>query len=207
MARDIKWSAGVIFTIFFSSITVITAPMTSTTIKWASNFRPHGGYVDEILFVQYPSEDYNQVIYALQRGEIDVYDTQIPVKYLPSLLTDPNISVQIESDNMFRHITLNCDNFPTNITGYRRALAYSLDKYKIVTKVTGETGKPLDSYIPPCATEWEIESSLSEHFYEKDITKGNASLEASGFKDLDNDGWREYDVNNNDVWDETVDID
>ncbi|MFX0051673.1 MAG: ABC transporter substrate-binding protein [Candidatus Hodarchaeota archaeon] len=207
MAKFINLSAGVIFIIFFSTVTVFTTPVTTTTINWASDFRPHGGYVDEILFVQYPSEDYNQVMYALLRGEIDAYDTQIPVKYLPGLLTNPDISVQIEPNNRFRLISLDCSIFPTNITGYRRALAYGIDKHKIIMEVTGGAGKPFDSYIPPCAAEWEIERLLSEHFYEKDIAKGNASLEAAGFKDLDNDGWREYDVNSNDAWDETVDVD
>ncbi|MFX0066064.1 MAG: ABC transporter substrate-binding protein [Candidatus Hermodarchaeota archaeon] len=207
MAKFINLAAGVIFIIFFSPVTVITAPMTSMKFNWAPNFRPHGGYVDEILFVQYPSEDYKQVMYALQSGEIDACAGQIPVKYAPGLLTYPNISVQIEPNNRFRHIALNCCLFPTNITGYRRALVYGIDKHKISMEVTGGAGKPFDSYIPPCATEWQIESSLSEHFYDKNIAKGNASLEAAGFKDLDNDGWREYDVNDNNVWDETIDID
>jgi ABC-type transport system substrate-binding protein len=207
LAKDINLSVGVIFIIFFSSITVISTPMSSTTVNWASNFRPHGGFADELLFVMYPFNDYNQVIYSLLRGEIDAYAGQIPVNCLPGLLTDPNISVQIEPSSSFRIITLNCGLFPANITGYRRALAYSIDKHKIIIEAIGGAGKPFDSYIPSCAREWEIESSMTEHFYEKDIAKGNASLETAKFKDLDSDGWREYDVNSNDIWDETIDVD
>ncbi|MFX0171883.1 MAG: hypothetical protein ACFE9L_08185, partial [Candidatus Hodarchaeota archaeon] len=62
-------------------------------------------------------------------------------------------------------------------------------------------GSPLDSYIPIPATEWEVESQMTTHFYDKDIGSGNASLEAAGFKDLDGDGWRDYDSNDNGVLD------
>ncbi|MFX0206859.1 MAG: ABC transporter substrate-binding protein [Candidatus Hodarchaeota archaeon] len=207
MVKLLDLPAGIVLIILFSITPVITSPMIHTGTIWTSDFRPHGGYVDEVLFVMYPSEDYHQVLNAVQRGEIDAYDETIPSKYLPGLLTNPNISVKIQPSTRYRQITLNCDRFPTNITGYRRALAYGMDKFKISMEVTGGAGKPLDSYIPLSATQWEIESSLTENFYEKDIAKGNASLEAAGFKDIDGDGWREYDVNNNGVWDLSTDID
>jgi ABC-type transport system substrate-binding protein len=173
----------------------------------ASGWDPHGAYVDDVVYAVYPSEDIAQAILALRTGEIDAYDERIPYTQLKDLINDPDITVNISLGSIYRQLTLNSERFPTNITGYRRALAFGMDKYKVMEEAIGGVGEPLDSYIPTVATEWEVESSLTTHFYDKDIVSANASLEAAGFKDLDGDGWREYDVNGNDVWDAGTDLD
>ncbi|MFX0204962.1 MAG: ABC transporter substrate-binding protein [Candidatus Hodarchaeota archaeon] len=193
---------------FFFTSTVVPSPVeTKTTDKWASDFRPIGAYVDEILFTIYPTTDTPQAMLALQSGGFDAYDERVLKEYLPTLVPDPDVDVRISLGSMYRVLVLNCLRFPTNITGYRRAMAYGMDKYKINIEAIDGAGVPLDSYVPIIATEWEVESELVEHFYNKDIVSGNASLDASGFKDLDGDGWREYDVNDNGVWDAGIDKD
>ncbi|MFX0051799.1 MAG: ABC transporter substrate-binding protein [Candidatus Hermodarchaeota archaeon] len=195
-----------LITIFCAS-TVFPSSNSVMTATWVSGFRPHGAYVDEVVFKVYASTDVDQTMLDLQNGVIDAYDEHIQDTYVPSLTSNPDIAVNNYLIPIYRHNSLNCDLFPTNITNFRRAIAFGMDKYKANTDVTGGIGAPLDSYISPVATEWEVESAMANHFYDKDIISGNASLEAAGFKNLDNDGWREYDTNGNGQWDAGVDID
>ncbi len=194
---------GLLIILFTSTISVL--PMRTTNGKWASDFRPYGGYIDEVLFKIYTND--SQAIEALQQGEIDAYDQPIWAKDLPKLENHPDISVSYTSSAIFRLLGLNCGRFPTNITGYRRAMAFGMDKYRATEEAEGEFATPLDSFIPTSISEWEVESQLSEHFYDADYVSGNKSLEAAGFIDLDNDGWREYDKNSNGLWDAGIDLD
>jgi ABC-type transport system substrate-binding protein len=189
--------------IFTSTITV--SPVSTADGRWASDFRPYGGYVDEVLLKIFRSV--SQAMEALQQGEIDAYDERVLLEYLPAFKSDPNITVSYTPSITFRLLGLNSFRFPTNITGYRRAMAFAMDKYKATEEAVGKLGTPLDSFVPPCLTEWAVEDKLNTSFYDTDFVSGNQSLEAAGFKDLDHDGWREYDKNNNDLWDAGIDLD
>ncbi|MFX0052629.1 MAG: ABC transporter substrate-binding protein [Candidatus Hermodarchaeota archaeon] len=192
----------VLMVICFS--TVVAAPLKLVTDKWSSDFRPHGGYVDEILFMP---NDYEFNAAALMNGEIDTWDERIPSLYILGLIKNPEIEVKIGLSTGYRVIVFNCERFPTNITAYRRAMAFALDKNMTNTEAIGGSGEPLDSYIPLVVPEWGVEKNLTSHFYDADVVAGNASLEAAGFIDLDNDGWREFDKNHNGEWDIGYDLD
>ncbi len=194
----------VLITLFFISTSSVL-PVSSNNVMWASVFRPHGGYVDEILIKVY--EETSQAMEALQNGEIDVHDYDMLPEYELELRSNPNISVTYTPSASFRTLILNCERFPTNITAYRRAMAFGMDKYKAKEEIVGDLGTPLDSYIPTCLTEWAVENDLESYFYDTDFISGNTSLENAGFIDLDGDGWREYDKNNNNQWDTGVDLD
>lgn len=196
---------GIILLSLSCFTTVFSSPSHTLNDKWSTNFRPYGAYVDEILFLIHGSSD--SAMSALHSGEIDAYDDRVPPEFVPDLMMNPNIEVKSSPSTFFRQLSLNCGRFPTNITGYRRAMAFGLDKYQNNEQAIEGRGYPLDSYIPLSATEWEIESSLNEHFYESDLMSGKEALENAGFVDLDGDGWREYDVNGNNIWDIGVDLD
>ncbi|MHA2172410.1 MAG: ABC transporter substrate-binding protein [Candidatus Kariarchaeaceae archaeon] len=173
------------------------SPVRQTTIhtdKWASDFRPYGNYVDEIWWMIYGSGETAQAMLALEAGDIDAHTERVQTAYMNVLLQNPDINLQIHLANRYRTLNLNTDKFPLNITNYRRAMAFGLDKYRINDEAIGGAGQPLDSYVSLVATEWEVESSLTTHFYDKDIVSGNRSLADVGFVDLDGDGWREYDA-------------
>ena len=176
--------------------------------NWGSDWRPHGAYVDEIFYKIIPNS--MEAVEAVQNGSIDAFCDRLWGPFDHSFLTDfipnPSVDVTFTPGNVFRLLPMNGDRFPTNITGYRRAIAYSLDKYKICYETEDILCTPCDSYIPRSLTEWEIESQLPELFYESDLIKGNASLENAGFKDLDGDGWREFDINDNGLWDPGIDL-
>ncbi|MFX1508313.1 MAG: ABC transporter substrate-binding protein [Promethearchaeota archaeon] len=184
-----------------------TSSTMGTTPKWASEFRPYGAYIDEIHFEIFPAEDIDLAMLALQEGEIDAYDGRVLQDYLAGFVRDPNITVTFTPSANYRSLNLDCYRYPTNITAFRRAMAYGFDKYQAAIGCVGCTGFPQDSYIPISNTEWEVESETTDHFYEADFVSGNKSLENGGFKDLDGDGWREYDKNKNDLWDPGVDLD
>ncbi len=173
--------------------------------SWVSDFRPNGAYVDEVKFVMF--DDLAQAMVALQNGEVDALDGQVPPNALPIEITYPNISVNLASSKSFKHLNLNCGRFPTNITAFRRAIAFGLDKSRIINTCTGGVGLPLDSFIPPILAEWQVEDLLDEHFYTANPLSGNISLDNAGFRDLDGDGWREYDQNRNNLWDPEIDLD
>ena len=167
---------------------------------WASEYRHTGGYIDELWWRVYASGETAQAMLALESGEIDAHSERVQTPYMSSLLRNPDIQVQVTLANRYRVLYLNNAKFPLNITGFRRAMAFGMDKEKINTEAIGGAGMPLDSYISLAMTEWEVESSLTEHFYDVDVVAGNASLENSGFRDLDGDGWREYDADMSGTW-------
>ena len=167
----------------------VLAPM------WPSEFRPHGAYADEITFQVYEEGEIPLAMLALQNGDFESYDDRILSSYMGPLIHDPNIEVTFTLGVRYRTLNLNCERFPTNITAYRRAMAYGFDKYRANQEAIGGIGMPLDSYIPIVSETWEVESEVGGEFYDMNIEAGNASLEAAGFIDLDGDGWREYDAN------------
>ncbi|UCG03472.1 MAG: hypothetical protein JSW11_05650 [Candidatus Heimdallarchaeota archaeon] len=186
---------------------VLSSPIGIMQVKWSGNWRPYGGYADELLFVVFSEGERAQKMLALQSGEIDADDERVLSDYIAALVRDPNIDVTFSPGLRYRVITLNCEKFPTNITGYRRAIAFGYDKYRANMEAIGGIGLELDSYVPWSATEWEVESQIGGEFYAPDYAAGNASLEKAGFRDLDGDGWREYDKNDNNMWDAGIDID
>ncbi|MFX1249866.1 MAG: ABC transporter substrate-binding protein, partial [Promethearchaeota archaeon] len=188
-----------------SDDTVLASLETSMVANWSSSFRPHGAYVDELRFTIFEKGETAQALLALDRGNIDAFDGQIPLNSLPPMLPDYEISWF--PSTTYKQLILNSGRFPTNITAFRRAIAFSYDKGQANVHCTGGTGKIQDSYIPRTVTEWEVESQLPEHFYEQDVVSGNNSLINAGFIDLDGDGWREYDKNHNSIWDPGVDLD
>lgn len=185
------------------------APQSTTRADWSypSGYNPHGGYLDKITYVVYPSEDQAQALLALQAGQVYGFDERVPADSVPDLEATAGVEVSSELGVIYRQFTLNCQNFPTNNTGYRLAMAYALDKVAVTEASTGGYAEPMDGPIPLPIVYWEYDSQMTSHFYAKDITAANATLEAYHFKDLDGDGWREYDVNKNGIWDAGVDLD
>ena len=93
-------------------------------VDWTypSGFDPHGGYLDRITFVVYPSGDIGSALQALQARIIYAYDGHIPADFIAEREAVANgLEVITEPGDMYRMFCLNCDQFPTNITGYRRA--------------------------------------------------------------------------------------
>ncbi|MFX0207731.1 MAG: hypothetical protein ACFFDT_17210 [Candidatus Hodarchaeota archaeon] len=80
--------------------------------KWPTDWRPYGGYVDEILFVVFTETEVPLAMLALQNGDIDAYDERVLQDYVASLVNNPNIDVTFTPSVRYRALTLNCDRFP-----------------------------------------------------------------------------------------------
>jgi ABC-type transport system substrate-binding protein len=159
--------------------------------------------VDRITFIVYPSEDIAQALLSLQSGAIYSYDERIPYQSVPELEANPAIEVTSELGKIYRQFTLNCARFPTNITGYRRALAHSLNKYAVVANARGGFAQVMDNPIPLAFDFWTYENQMTSHFYHEDIISANATLDAAHIIDTPDSphpGWRYYDADMSGSW-------
>lgn len=194
----------------FLSLAYLAPQSYTTRADWsyASGYNPHGGYLDRITYVVYPSEDQAQALLALQAGQVYGFDERVPADSVPDLEATAGVEVTSELGVIYRQFTLNCEKFPTNMTGYRLAVAYALDKFAVTEASTGGYAEPMDGPIPLPIVYWEYDSQMASHFYNKDIAAANASLDAAGFIATNSpDGYRYYDVNDNGDYDAGVDLD
>jgi ABC-type transport system substrate-binding protein len=102
-----------------------------------------------------------------------------------------------------RHFILNTQRFPTNITGYRQALVYALDKHAVVESAERGYAVPMDGVIPLPFSFWTYEHQMLSHFYNEDIVKANATLEAAHIIDTPDSphpGWRYFDTDMSGNW-------
>ncbi|MFX1577419.1 MAG: ABC transporter substrate-binding protein [Promethearchaeota archaeon] len=204
--REVIFAIGLV--LLLNSLGFYNGQSVNLSRSWSypSGFDPHGSYIDQLHWEVY-SPDYSYpALIALTEGELDGYDGILPYDSVAELLTYPGIEVTEAPSLTYYQLVFNTKRFPTNISAYRRALAYAFDKHW-VTWPSLSNGLPMDGAIPIGNLRYCCESLFAEHYYAKDIAKANATLEEAGFRDLDGDGWREYDSNNNSLWDPSIDID
>ena len=181
----------------------------SKTWTYPSGFDPHGGYLDRVTFVVYSHEDAWTAIEALAGNIIYAYDDSVPRDRLADceVIFPIGVEVQTEPGDTYLAFSIDCGQFPTNITGYRRAIAYALDKSAVIQASTGGLAFLQDCVLPINLSNWTYERQLLETYYAQNIDKANTILQAAGFKDLNGDGWRDYDVDNDSFWNPIIDLD
>ena len=197
--RHLMLFCSLVFIGLISIINLYSPKLTVTSrADWTypDGYDPHGGYLDKVTFVVYPPEDEQLGLQALQANIIYAWDERVPSDNIEELEATSGVEVTSEPGDMYRMFCIDCRHFPTNITAYRRALAYALDKGAVIQGSTGGRGYLQDCAIPIALGNWTYESQLTETYYSQDIIKANATLEAAGFRDLDGNGWRDYDVDN-----------
>lgn len=148
----------------------------------------NGPFIDKIVFNVITSED--QRVLALQDGNIDLIDDQLDPAFLETLLQTDNVEVFHKPRMGYGYVEINCQKYPLNITAFRRALAFALDKEAISDDVWDGLSIPLDSCIPPGSV-YSIEGQLPYTYYEASVVHGNQLLDDAGFVDVDADGFRE----------------
>jgi ABC-type transport system substrate-binding protein len=110
--------------------------------------------------------------------------------FLPALEASENIEVANVLRNGYGYVTINCAKYPFNVTAFRRALAFALDKEAISDDVWDGLSQPQDSCVP-VVNPYTIEGQLPYTYYEANVALGNSMLDAAGFADHDSDGVRE----------------
>ena len=145
-----------------------------------------GPFVDSVTFAWYPST--RDLVRALDLNEIDIIGEYVGPEYLPAWETDTEITDS--PINGYGYLSINCDRYPLNITSFRRALAFALDKWSIAGDIYDGLAYPLDTVIPLC-NPLSIEGTLPYSYYEPELSEANRLLDDAGFLDIDDDGWRE----------------
>ncbi|MFW9846415.1 MAG: ABC transporter substrate-binding protein [Candidatus Thorarchaeota archaeon] len=148
----------------------------------------NGPYVDQIVFNVLDNED--QRVLALINDEIDLIDEQVDPTYLPQLEAADDVALEGILRNGYGHLTINCDKYPLNLTAFRRALAFALDKEAISDDIWDGESQPLDSCVP-WPNPYTIEGQLPYTYYAAQPEIGNQLLDDAGFLDIDADGFRE----------------
>jgi ABC-type transport system substrate-binding protein len=137
-----------------------------------------GPFVDKIVYKVIANQD--QRILAIQAGEIEMDTSFWDPVHLPTLDSDPDISIFSALRNGYGHITINCRKYPLNISAFRRAFAFAFDKTRVTAEVMDGFSKEHDSLVP-YVSGWCIEDDLPYHYYIEQADVGNQILNDAGF--------------------------
>lgn len=142
-----------------------------------------GPYIDNIVYKVIANQ--NQRVLALLAGEIEMDSTYFDTYYttpdhLASLNADPDIDIAQTLQNGYTYASFDCEQYPGNISGFRRAFAYAFNKTKIVNEILNGYAEVHDSVVPS-QNPFCIEDELDLYYYTAQPDIGNAILDDLGF--------------------------
>ncbi len=167
---------GVIAIILCSGMASIPGASAATVIDDVSN--GFGPYVDKIVYNVIEQDD--QQILALQDDDIDLIGSRVDPSYFDELVAAEDIEVATALRNGYGYVTINTAKYPYNLTAFRRALAFALDKQAISEEVFENHSVSQDSCVPQ-ANPFSIEGQLPYTYYEPNVVLGNQLLNDAGF--------------------------
>jgi peptide/nickel transport system substrate-binding protein len=117
-------------------------------------------------------------VLALKNGEIDVVSGISPA-VARSLQQEKNISVYTIRDSATYEIAFNSNQYPANISGFRRAMSHAIDRDTISALIG--TGSPTNTtfLIPDLAGDYVNPADVG--MYDYDLTKAAEMLAEAGF--------------------------
>ncbi len=178
--------AGLSFcALFLMILPVLSVPLAGA--QQVTSFQ-QGPYLNHVQYDVIESMD-DQVL-ALQSGAIDLIGTPIDPAAYATLQQGENIEIQSTPRNGVDVFYFNCAKYPYNITAFRRAVAFALDKDKIADQLWEGFATPQDSPIPR-GDYFSAEGLLNFSYYEPNVELGSHLLNAAGFADVNGDGIRE----------------
>lgn len=137
-----------------------------------------GPYVDKVVFKVIEDDDLRAL--ALQTGTIDMDASYLRPSQLQILAGNPDISILSTPRNGYGHITINCRDYPLNISAFRRAFAYAFDKTRVTIEVMEGNSHEHDSLVP-LVSNWCIEEIMPYHYYIAEVAKGVQILNEANF--------------------------
>jgi len=129
-----------------------------------------GPYVDKLVFKVIANQD--QVILALQAGEIEMDNSFFDPVYLETLDQDPDIDIFSALRNGYGHITINTRDYPLNESVLRRAFAFAFDKTAVTVDIMDGFSQEHDSIVP-YPNGWCVEDDFTYHYYTDQSEIGN----------------------------------
>ncbi len=147
----------------------------------------NGPYLDKVLFKVIIQDD--QQVSSLLNNEIDMIGDYIDPSFLGTLQEAENIDISEMQRNGYGYISINCAKYPFNITAFRRAVSFALDKEGVSATVWDGLSNPQDSCVPRI-NPFSIEGQLDYSYYEADVEQGNYLLDQAGFQVNASTGFR-----------------
>ncbi|TFG04540.1 hypothetical protein EU538_12175 [Candidatus Thorarchaeota archaeon] len=147
-----------------------------------------GPLTDKLVFKVFDAEP--DIVESLQESEIDIIADTLSSSAIETLETSESIDVSRILSDSYAYFSINCVKYPFNITAFRRAVGFALDKWALIESLDGLEGEPLDSCVPK-TDPLSIEGTLDYSYYEEDLATAHTLLDDSGFVDVDEDGIRE----------------
>ena len=176
--RRLKVQKKAIFTIFVLLLVFLTSPNNVQGLESTLSNLSTGPYVDEVIFKVIENQD--QRVLALLEGEIEMDTNFFDPVHLSTLDADPNIDVYTALRNGYGHITINCEKYPLNISGLRRAFAFAFNKTRVTEEILDGFGIEHDSLVPR-PNGWCVEDQFDYHYYAAQPDIGNQILDALNF--------------------------
>jgi len=128
---------------------------------------------------------------ALQNGEIDLpylYSKGASYYYVPKLLKNERIEVMtFDSLGIKNTIIFNTQKKPFDSKDLRQAISFAINYDELMNLMTAGYGKIPTSGLVLESTKYYIETRPMEY----DVEKAKTMLDTLGFKDIDDDGFRE----------------
>lgn len=174
-------SKAVIALIIISLLSVMIVSETNATTTLSDDLENpcSGAFLDKVVYDVIGGDDNSRVL-ALQAGGIDVlYDT-IDDIHEDTLDADPDIGLFHTYRSGYGQLTINCRDYPLNISGLRRAFAYAYDKAAVISDVIDFPAIVHDSLVP-LPNMWCVEDSLPWNYYAAQSDIGNQILNDLGF--------------------------
>ena len=191
MDRDQKAHRNTKELVLSSIIIIIVFSMQSSNVQGLVEPVPSdlniGPYVDGVVYKVIANQD--QRILALQAGEIEMDSSFFDPVHYNTLIADPDIDMFQGFRNGYGHITINCEKYPLNISGLRRAFAYAYDKEGLIVDLLDGFGIEHDSLVP-LPNGFCIEDELDSHYYTAQPDIGNQILDDLNFTIDEETGYR-----------------
>ncbi|TFF95190.1 hypothetical protein EU546_03735 [Candidatus Thorarchaeota archaeon] len=130
------------------------------------------------------------LVESILDNELDLIDDILPESYFETLEQADDVEVSRNLQNSYGVFVINCGKYPLNITAFRRAAAFALDKTGLSEVARDGQCEPLDSCVPKI-NPLSIEGTLDYSYYDQQLDRATAILDAAGFHDIDSDGFRE----------------
>lgn len=123
--------------------------------------------------------DANSLQAELSTGGVDIAPNpnNISPDTLKSLSKAPNLKVEQSDGSNIQYLVFNTQSPPLNNVKIRQAIAYAIDRQKIVSELLYNQARPADSILPP--ESWAFTSGTK---YDFDPEKAKQLLQEAGYK-------------------------
>lgn len=148
----------------------------------------NGPFLESVTYRVIDSPD--QQVLELLDNHLDMIGDFIDLSFYDTLRASEDVQLDSILRNGYGYFTINCEKYPFNITAFRRAFAFALDKERISAEVWDGFSVPLDSCVP-LVNPFSVEGQLSYNYYNGNTSYGNRLLDQAGFYDINADGFRE----------------